>query len=710
MEDTHSELCREDDEQAVNLRDSLSLPHSTFKFGLIFSYSKDKVISVCENTFRVGVNNLHYSLTNFAKLEHVTKSHDQQTLHHITIVAPLNDRSEIYPKIIRQFRIILRLYSLLLLTIHLKHFHVIFYVLPNYHKDVPEVFSGSCYFKLDNLLYNIDVEASQRSYLKCLLHQGFMNDRLSDSWVLRYVPEGLFEQLVNTYLVQGIKNDYYQNVLLGDDDDLDSLAKYDKYLGDIRMKRPWRKAAGFWHMLASISPQYGAQTFGEFAENKRPLETHAEFVKWVTKDVHLLMLAPGQFLNMLYTWTAPKGYPILVAKVQSNQSVCISQYGAGVYFNSRLMPFVLEYNFPKPVHSSLIWVDPRTEGSCHSAAGSLYPYLINSHLNMVGRILYDPINWKVWVRTLMQKDVRASLNTMQRVTLIMDALYFAQSNQLDWTMSMQFLALVRDETDELAWRSFDKVLAYLEALTRYTQIYTMYKKMVAEVVQKYYYSTDSPSGIAIKWSCLAGVVDCLKYTSDLTDRAFIDHEFMPNRSEVLCGGMRRLTMKRFQTIINSMGTPEWREPIFYIEIMICADNSMILRELMHHLFFLHSWYFRSSLLKSLLVRMVEMGKSGSDAVLYYLDHNPKGMLKQLEVENLLDVFDILAKYTRDLMWLKRFIMRLKLHRSWDDRYLKRVLRIFEVLKKNKRWYNVHYQPFATYLVEGYQIQLSQYEF
>lgn len=298
---------------------------------------------------------------------------------------------------------------------------------------------------------------------------------------------------------------------------------------------------------------------------------------------------------------------------------------------------------------------------------------------------------------------------MQRVSLIMDALFFAKNNQLDWKMSIKFLALVRDETDELAWRNFDKVLEYLESLTRYTQIYLMFKNLVAEVVRKYYYSKPYPSGIAIKWFCMAGVLDCYQYTEAMTHRAIADHDYMPNVTEVLCGGMRRLTIERFREMIASMGSPDWREPIFYIEIMTCANNWQIPRELMQHLFFYRSWQFRASLLKSLIIRMIEMGKAGSDAVLTYVNHNPLGMLQQLEEGNLLEVFDALARYTRDSMWLQRFIKRTQLRRSWDNKSMQRFERMFDRMKSNKRWYNVHYDNFAMYLTEGYLIQWGEYE-
>lgn len=654
---------------------------------------------------------MHYSLTNFPKLDYVTNDTDgERTLHHITVVSPKNEQSVIDPMIVEHFNFILRIYSLLILTTNLKPFHVIFYVLPNYNKDVPEVYSGSCYYKLENLLYNIDLETTQRSYLKCLLHQGYMNERITDSWVLRYVPEGLFERFVNTYEVQGVKNDYYQNVLLGDEDELDSLARYDKYLGDIPLKRPWRKAAGFWHMLESISPSYGEKTYGEFADNLKPIESQADFVKWITKHCELLKLNPKAFLEMHYTWTATKGYPILVAKVNGNRKVCVSQYSEGMFFSSRIIPYTLNYNYPNTLTTDLLWITAKGQDNCHTSTENLFPYLVNGNLNMVGRVLYDPVNWQVWAKALMKGDIRSSLTTMQKVSLIMDALYFAQNNQLDWTMFIEFLVLLREETDELAWRSYDKVLGYLESLTRYTQIYTMYKKLVAEIVQEYYYSRGShPTGIAIKWSCFAGVVQCLRYTEEMTARTLLDHEYMPNRTEVLCGGMRRMTIEKFKYLMGSMGKPDWREPIFYIEIITCSNNGKILRELMHHLFFYQSWYFRSSLLQKIIIAMIENGKAGSDAVLYYLDHNPKGMLKQLEIENLLDVFGVLSKYTRHCLWLQRFIKRMEVYRSWDEKHLKRLDTMFVQMRKNKMWYNRHYSMFVRYLVEGYLIQLLDYE-
>lgn len=667
---------------------------------------------MCENTFKVGVNNLHYSLTNFPKLEHVTVLKEgKHPVHHITIAGPRNHESAMYPAIQDHFQMILRIYSLLLLTVHLKHFHVIFYVLPNFHQDIPQVYSGSCYFKLEHLLYHIEEETTHRLFLKCLLHQGFMNERKTDSWMLRYVPEGLFERLVNTYVIHGVQNDYYPDVLLGDSDDLDSLGRYDKYLNEIHLKRPWRKAAGFWEMLARITPSYAELTYDKFVNNSQPVETQREFVEWVTKEAGRLFLDKSEFLEMLYTWTGPPGYPILEAKVLNNRTVCVTQYGGGgSKFASRIVPFILDYNYPFPVDSPIHWVQSNLE-NCHSALENLYPYLINAHLTVVGRVLYDKTNWEIWAESLMRKKkMRDSLTTRQKMTLIMDALYFAQQNKLDWTMSIKFLGLVRDETDELAWRSFDKVLEYLESLTRYTATYTMFKKLVADVVKKYYYSKVHPSDVAIKWFCLAGEVDCLRYSENQTQRALIDFQFLPNRTEILCGGMRRLTMESFHQMINSMGKPDWREPIFYIEMMMCAENVRILREIMHHLFFVRGWEFRASLLRKLMLHMIKMGKAGSDAVLGYVDHNPVGLLELLEADGLLEVFGELARYKRDSSWLTRFIKRLRLARIWDEKHMDRMSGMFERMRMNKRWYNVHYESFSKYLVEGYRIYLREFDY
>lgn len=658
----------------------------------------------------MGVNNLHYSLSNFLTLKHVTRLPNNETLHHITLVAPMNDQQKMYPEIERQFNVILKMYSILLLTIHLRRFHAVFYILPNYYNDIPEIFSGSCYFKMENLLYNIEQETTYRSFLRCLLHQGYMNERVTDSWQLKYVPEGLFEKLLNTYAVKNIKNDYYADCLLGDEDDLDILAKFELHPGNIHLKRPWRKAAGFWAMLEAISPTYGQLTYSAFSSNEVPIETHGTFVQWVTQHSMHLHLNNTQFLEMLYTWTAARGYPIVRAKVLVNRTVCIYYYNVGFYLGSVIFPFILEYNYPRWKVTRMAWVDPKMDNNCHTVRSNLYPYLINSKYNVVGRVLYEQQNWDMWAAELLKRKMRDSLSNRQKVNLIMDAVYFAQKHELDWPMTIRFLVIVGFETDELSWRSYEQILEYLESLTRYTTMNVMFKRLMSGVVENYYFAQAEPTGIALKWYCMAGEVVCLKATEKMVDEALMNYQFTPDRREVMCAGMRRLSMDTFNRLIYNLGKPEWREPIFYIDMLVCTENKQVLRNLMHYLFFRKSWKFRTKLLGNLMKKMIKMSKAGSDTFLWYLDHDPMAILTELEIDILLDLFDVLAKYTRSGDWLKKFVKRMRLRNIWEDKNMQRVEAMLEQIKENKRWYNRYYESFAMYIINGYYLELAKFEF
>lgn len=656
---------------------------------------------------------MHFSVAEFRTLDYDGVK-DNLSPHRFSFVAPTNEKGHIYYDLVQQCEIVKMIFSMLLLTVNIKPFHVFLYALPNTDIPRPIIRSGVCYFNFDNVHFQYDLEVLYRAYLRCLLHQGFLNERKSDSWSLHYAAEGLFERLLSEYEVYKTKITSFRDIIEGDNDDLAALAKIEDDVTDIRSKRPWRKAAGFFSTLGTISPNYAGITYQTFLNNNATVveTTYETYLEWLTEYSPKLGLKIGEFLEVIDTWTSVQGYPVITAQVLVNKTVCVDHYNVGTYFRSFKLPFQVDFNFPITVHSQTKWTNPRAETSCVTVATNLYPYLINSYFNMVCRVFYDTMNWRVWADQLMLVKVRKGLGPMRKVALVTDALYFAGERKLSYKIALRFLFGMQDEESEEAWRMFDKTLRFLDARIRYTGVYSLFRKTIREVSERYYNASMlipiKTSEIAYKWSCMMGNAYCLQESEAEVDSTLMNHMFR-KRPEVLCAGMRRLKLKRFHQMINTMDRPDWREPEFYVQMMLCAEDRKILRELMHHIFFRNSWKLRPKKITEMMITMIRASRPGSDMAFYYLNHDPEGMVKILGFKNMLTVIDELVLYRTENNWFLLFIRRMKRKSIISAELNSRKKEILQSLKNNKAWYNTQYKDIARFFMHDYGWYLRKFE-
>lgn len=164
----------------------------------------------CFTTCPVAVNNMHFAVADFLTLDY-DGLRDGNNSHRIKMIAPKDEFGQTFQEIHRQFSIIQRIFSLLLLTVNIKQFHVFIYALPDGHEmQKPVIRGGVCYFNFDKIHFQLDLEVIYRGYLRCLLHQGFMTERRSDSWSHHYAAEGLFERMIADYEVFSTHTSFYR--------------------------------------------------------------------------------------------------------------------------------------------------------------------------------------------------------------------------------------------------------------------------------------------------------------------------------------------------------------------------------------------------------------------------------------------------------------------------------------------------------------------
>lgn len=650
--------------------------------------------TICENTLKVGVNNMHFTIADLHQMSFRNFENETELYHQIDLVSPRDKYGLIYAEILYHFDIIKRIYSMLILCLPIERFNVYFYFLPNAQYFEPRIMSGVCLFSAQDIEHNIELEVTLYGYLRCLLYQGWMNERLMNSWTLQFALEAMFEILLNQFQVMSISNSYYRDGLEGSRTELAPLVNYHSDTSLVQLEGPWRKGAAFFQMLGAVNNAYLASLMWSFLYKQPIVQSYTAYLNWLIGPSEVLQLGQEQFLEMLGTWTEIDGYPILSADVPIKRMICINQHNVGSYFRSFIFPFQVSYNFPETLTTNIEWTDPRSMYNCQGVKKyTLYPYLVNANLYMFGRVLYDTKNWRRWASKLMKYEIRNSLTPLQRIQLVTDALFFADQGKLCYSIAMKYFVAMRVETDETSWRNFDKSLTYLEAKARYTSAYPLFKRMMADVIAKFFKDTSDKGqyhSMAIKWSCWMGSGACRRYVNELTKDTLQNPTYRPSRKEILCAGMRQIEYAIFKMLISNMSKPNWRDPNFYVDMFVCSESKPILRDLMFYLFFDNTWKFRGSRLTEVLIKMIRMSKTGSDMALFYMKHDASGVLKLLGLDNFFEVIRELSNYTRENTWFIRLVKLLRMKGYVDRDMFVQYRPIMDKMKENKRWYNRNY--------------------
>lgn len=587
-----------------------------------------------------------------------------------------------------------------------KKYTVWIYLLPHFDITKPLLKNGYCYFSTDML-----VKGSTAVYvdlLHCFLRQGFMVDRQFESWNMIWGYEGIVEMLVGNFSMPPYisKREDFADCLDGTAEDINNLADLTTNVQDAQEYRPVRKAAGFWKMLERINFRYARSTYEMVYSNKDTTKNLDVFLKTITQNVAMLNMTDEWFREMLYSWTAPKGFPVLEAKVDPvKKTVCVRTYNWGQdnYIGRYVLPFKLSPKYPFYPDSETVWTH-LTQRTCLSFKAELYPYVINRDLSVVARILYDEENLLTWIDVLAEKHTSNILTYDQKLNLVNDIFFFATNNKLDYMIALHYIQLLRSEVDERLWVLFDKMVSGLDAKARYSPIYNAFMQYIGDLMIKLYQQSierNTTSMVPIKWSCFMNQGICRNLTHTVVINALSNHDDNQLPFEYMCAGIRRVSWSYFMMLLNSFGQPDWKEPFYYVKILACAEDRNIIRTLLLHMFYLDSWNFSTQMLTEILITMIQMGKQGSDAVFWYLDHDPMDMLQHLGMTNFLKVVDECATYVQYTDWLDRLAKRMHLKKILNEDSDRIMVQIKVKVRDNKRWMNKSFRKFQEHVYEQY---------
>lgn len=585
-------------------------------------------------------------------------------------------------------------------------YNVTIYMLPNFDIDRPVIKRGYCYFTPAMI-----IPGSTKIFndlLHCLLHQGFMDGRQFESWNMIWGYEGMVELVVGNFTMPPylMKRGDFSDCLDGGTDDIANLADLTTNVQDSQIFRPVRKGAGFWKMLERMNLKYARQTYPKVYRDVETTRNFDVFLSTISKHVALLNMTESWFREMLYTWTAPKGFPVLEAKVDAvKRQVCVRTYNWGQehYIGRYVVPFKVSPKYPFYKDSETVWTH-LTRPTCVGYETELYPYLINRDLSVIARILYDEENLLTWVDVLANRQTSNILTYDQKLNLVNDIFFFATNNRLDYMIALHYVQLLRSEVDERLWTLFDRMLEGLDAKARYTPIYNVFMQYIGDLMEKLYKESqtrNTTSMVAVKWSCLMNNLDCRGLTQTVVLQALLNHKEDELHFDYLCAGIRKVGWKYFRILMNSFGQPDWKEPDFYIHVLACSENVRVLRTVLLHIFYLDSWSFSASIVTDIVLTMVRMGKPGSDAVFWYLDHDPLDMLEHMTMPNFLRVVDELATYVQYTAWLERLSKRMHLKKIMDLENERTLMQVKVKIRENKRWMNRSYRRFQEHVYEQY---------
>lgn len=659
-------------------------------------------VSTCETTENRNPNDFQFAVGQFIKTTQVVGNN---TYHFITVPG----QSDEVTKDVLAFWEVVKKMSLRLAKFVgplFKPHHLHLYMLPNFDIDRPVLKNGYCYFTPAMI-----VPGSTKIYvdlLHCLMRQGAMLDRQYESWNMIWGFEGLLELLTGKFSMPPyiMRREDFSDCLDGEAEDVTNLADLTTNVQDAQIHRPLRKSAGFWKMLEQVNRQYGKHTYSRIYEDKSTTSSFDSFLKTITERVDLLNLTRSEFSDMLYSWTAPKGFPVIEAYVYPDlKKVCVWTYNHGQenYIGRYVLPFKISPRYPYYPDTRVVWTH-LTRATCLPYTDELYPYLINRDMSVIARILYDEENLLTWIDVLANKQTSNILTYDQKLSLVNDIFFFATNNRLDYMIALHYVQLLRSEVDERLWTLFDKMVAGLDAKARYTPIYNAFTQYIGDVMSGLYVesvSKNTTSMVAIKWSCFMNMLACKDLTQQVVLNALLNHDEGALNFDYMCAGIRKIGWDFFQILMNSFGQPDWKEPHFYVKILACAENKEVLRTLLLHMFFLDSYNFSPAIITDILLTMIRMGKSGSDVVFWYLDHDPLDMLGQVKMPNFLLIIDELANYVQYTDWLDRLQKRMHLHQVLDPDNERTFVQIKIKVRENKRWMNRSYRKFQEHVYEQF---------
>uniref|UniRef100_A0A182UKW3 Aminopeptidase n=1 Tax=Anopheles melas TaxID=34690 RepID=A0A182UKW3_9DIPT len=372
--------------------------------------------------------------------------------------------------------------------------------------------------------------------------------------------------------------------------------------------------------------------------------------------------------RFVQSWVNQAGYPVLEVRRSYRGEMILSQdrfYGNKIV-NNDFTVWVIPYTMMEQGDSqdTLLEWQWMTSKAVRVPSSTPNDEWILVNVNQAGfyRVNYDPSNWYMLIRTLLEDT--AAIPMHSRAQLIDDSFHLARSNRLDLEIALELLGYVRHEREYPPWEAANRVLGYFHGRMRGQPDYILYELFVDTLIGDVFVTLDITTvapderllekylrQVIASWACRMEIESCLTATRDALEREVFDAEPVhPDVSAVVyCYGLRTAPMVAFQYLFGKLlGSDNRGERQLLIDALGCANDteqlsSYLLAAIGGELQVNFNAEERLSILQSVL-----SSRQGVDALIEFLTENYTYVVSLLGQNALANLVQSIATSTNTL--------------------------------------------------------------
>jgi len=299
--------------------------------------------------------------------------------------------------------------------------------------------------------------------------------------------------------------------------------------------------------------------------------------------------------TIMDTWTLQTGFPLItVTRDYEKKTVFISQRRFMLGNNSDddslwWVPLTFthmpqpDFVNTRPSH----WLRAEQSIEITTEADTNHWMVFNIQRTGFYRVNYDPLNWKMLINHLLDKNRFEQIGTLNRAMLIDDALNLARAGALDYATALDVTKYLAHELDYLPWKSAFQGFKYLTNMLIKTGGFDRFKSYMLALMKSLYektgfvdHSTDSQLQVysrveVLKWACQLGHEHCISNSV----RQFQNWRSspQPDKDNPISSNLKSTV---YCTAIREGGQPEWDFAWSrYLQTNVGSEKSLLLSAL-----------------------------------------------------------------------------------------------------------------------------------
>ncbi|KAK4880997.1 hypothetical protein RN001_004316 [Aquatica leii] len=233
--------------------------------------------------------------------------------------------------------------------------------------------------------------------------------------------------------------------------------------------------------------------------------------------------------QIMDTWTLQTGFPLVtVTRSYNKNSVSFKQEKFTLQREEHNASQVLwwipiTYISSNNKHINSTWMSVDSNVQLHNITLSDADWLlVNVDQRGYYRVNYDPKNWQLLIKQLLNTNGYTTFSTTNRAQMIDDSLNLAAAGYLDYEIALNLTTYLVHEKDCIPWMSAFESLDYVQEMMVKSADFDKYKFYMTSLIKNIYAHVgfeDSPNNtqltiynrMEVLWrACYLGNIDCIK--------------------------------------------------------------------------------------------------------------------------------------------------------------------------------------------------------